>query len=475
MSQRGLGCFTFTALISGIITLAIIAGVWLVSGGSMFSSGRLNAQTGVAVLGGVQSHAQLGGKCAACHASPVATKTMDEHCQDCHTDIPTQLKDVHSLHGILTNGKASFSCRECHTDHRGATASLTILQIKNFPHQQLGYSLQAHGKNQDGSNFECGGCHPNGISRFDITVCVSCHQTIDAVYMTRHVAAFGTGCLSCHDGVDAYGKNFNHGAVPFQLTGKHVNLDCGACHGGARSIADLKAKSQECNSCHAKDDAHAGQLGTNCGSCHSTDGWIPATFDHSTTPFPLVGLHATVPCQGCHINNQFAATPSDCYACHAKDDKHNGQFGTDCSLCHSPAGWLPASFDHSKSAFPLTGAHVILQCTQCHVNNVFKGTPTDCVACHKDPAYHQGLFGTKCDTCHSTSAWSPARFDRTHAFPISHGNAGSCRDCHPQTLSGWTCYSCHSEAEMSAKHTDAGISNFNDCIACHPFGRTGGD
>jgi mono/diheme cytochrome c family protein len=28
-----------------------------------------------------------------------------------------------------------------------------------------------------------------------------------------------------------------------------------------------------------------------------------------------------------------------CIACHADKDKHNGQNGTDCSICHTPKGW----------------------------------------------------------------------------------------------------------------------------------------
>ena len=44
-------------------------------------------------------------------------------------------------------------------------------------------------------------------------------------------------------------------------------------------------------------------------------------------------------------------------------------FPTDCSLCHSTINWTGATFDHSKTTFPLTGAHVAAPCAQCHVNN----------------------------------------------------------------------------------------------------------
>ncbi|WP_267239352.1 hypothetical protein [Paludibaculum fermentans] len=32
--------------------------------------------------------------------------------------------------------------------------------------------------------------------------------------------------------------------------------------------------------------------------------------------------------------------------------------------------------------FPLTGAHVQTQCSLCHVNGVYKGTPQTCDGCH---------------------------------------------------------------------------------------------
>ena len=475
--QRGFGCFTFSAMVTGLVSLVIIAGVWLISGGRLFSPGGLNARIGLNALGGVLSHAQTGGNCAACHVSPFSMVTMDDRCQACHTDITTQLQDPHSLHGVLTMEKASFTCRDCHVDHRGATASLTLMTPTNFPHQILGYSLLAHKMNGDSSPFTCAECHPAGLASFDVKECYSCHQNLDTAFMSAHLAAFGTACLACHDGVDSYGKNFNHQAVTFSLTGKHISVDCGGYHDKARSIADLKSVPQDCYSCHARNDTHTGQLGTECGACHNSSGWIPATFDHSKSTFPLTGAHTTVHCQNCHPNSQFRGTPKDCFSCHAKSDAHNGQFGADCSLCHTTTAWLPANFDHSKTGFPLTGAHASLACTRCHVNNVFKGTPFDCVTCHTEPAYHKGLFGTQCDACHSTSHWSPAIFAGPHQFPLDHGRAGNCIDCHPNSLVEWTCYAgchAHDQVEVISKHQEKGINNVSDCIACHPTGG-GGD
>src|ERR1035441_10867998 len=41
-----------------------------------------------------------------------------------------------------------------------------------------------------------------------------------------------------------------------------------------------------------------------CSSDLTTD-WNGATFNHATTGFTLVGVHATQQCIGCHVNNNY--------------------------------------------------------------------------------------------------------------------------------------------------------------------------
>jgi hypothetical protein len=545
--NKPLGCLTAGGLIAGILTVLVVAGILLLWGGRLFSPGSLNAQAGDASVGGVQSHAGIGGRCAACHAAPWGSETMSDRCLACHTDVSPQLQDASSLHGALQVGTDHLSCNDCHPEHRGATAQLTLIDEQAFPHDATGYSLRGHQKRADGAAFTCADCHGAGLAEFDLLTCTTCHTGLDAVFMQDHLAAFGSDCLACHDGLDTYGPSFDHNRVAFALVGKHSALPCADCHTGAATIAELQATPQDCYACHQKDDAHDGQLGQNCAACHTPAGWQEATFDHaktafpltgkhadvacaqchadnvfqgtptdcyachqkddahdgqfgtdcaqchtpadwqkatfdhSQTAFPLVGKHADVACAQCHVDNVFQGTPQDCYACHQKDDAHDGQFGTDCARCHTPADWQQVTFDHAETAFPLTGAHLQVACTQCHVNNVFQGTPTDCSACHADPAYHAGLFGTDCASCHTTTAWSPAQFDGPHTFPINHGERGnsSCQTCHPDRLQAYTCYGCHEhqQASIVARHREEGITNIQDCVRCHPTGREeeGGD
>ena len=96
------------------------------------------------------------------------------------------------------------------------------------------------------------------------------------------------------------------------------------------------------------------------------------------------------------------------------------------------------------------------------------------MACHADPEFHAGLFPLTCADCHTTDGWAPARFDQAHTFPVAHGESGpsTCRTCHPERLSGYTCYECHEHepAEIAEEHLDEGISDFEDCVRCHPTG-----
>jgi hypothetical protein len=298
---------------------------------------------------------------------------------------------------------------------------------------------------------------------------------MDIAFTQSHVLAFGTDCLGCHDGVDTYGSDFSHSGFVFQLSGKHADVTCTKCHLDARTIADLQSAPQDCYSCHQQADAHNGAFGTDCAACHNPASWEDATFDHNLSAFKLEGEHAEVKCESCHKNNVFKGTPTDCFSCHQQDDEHNGQFGTDCAACHTPNDWEGASFDHTRSNFPLTGAHTQVECDACHKNGQFKGLDTTCLSCHAEPVEHAGQFGTDCVACHSTNAWSPATFNGKHTFPLDHGESGTvaCATCHPSTYTTYTCYGCHehNESNIASEHREEGISDFGNCVECHADGR----
>ncbi len=365
----------------------------------MFSAGGLNAETGQN-YGGVSSHAQIT-ECSACHAAPWSADSMADRCASCHTDIAAQMFDVARLHGIIMEKSGSLACRDCHPEHRGATAPLTDLSGNVFPHETLGFSLKYHQRKAGDEPFICADCHGEDVKIFASDSCQNCHGEMDIVFTKGHILSFGTDCLACHNGVDK--------------------------------------------------------------------------FDHNLAAFKLEGEHQKAACEDCHQNNLYKDTPSDCYSCHKNDDEHDGKFGTDCSACHFPNNWDDANFDHNKSDFPLTGAHVSLDCEACHKNGQFDGILSSCVSCHAEPVSHAGQFGKDCVACHNTNAWTPAQFSGEHTFPLDHGESGntSCVTCHPVGFKSYTCYGCHehNEANVSSKHREEGISNFENCMECHANGR----
>jgi hypothetical protein len=464
MDKTPFGFLTRSGYIAALVVILVVVVVTLAMGGVLFSPGGLNAVSG-APLGGASSHSSLTGQCNQCHVSFWSRTTMADRCLGCHTDVSTQRLNTSSLHGLLYQSNPSATCRNCHPDHHGPLAPLTVMDMSLFPHEAEGYSLAAHKLAMDGSPFTCKGCHAHYSIAFDQSVCTTCHAQLESAFIQTHSQDFGSACLNCHDGVDTYGRKFNHDLVAFNLIGKHAPLACAQCHIKARTLADLQNAPRDCFSCHNAQDAHQGRLATNCGGCHNPDGWTPALMDHNLASFKLVGLHVDVACSSCHIKNVYYGTPSDCLTCHRKDDPHKGQFGNqDCGACHTASGWTPSTYDHKLSTFKLIGKHVNVACDGCHVNGIFKGTPTACYACHQKDDPHKGQFGTTdCGLCHTPSAWKPAVFDHSR-FPLTNGHAVACARCHSNGIYvglSTACVSCHSEPAIHA-----GMFGTN-CASCH--------
>jgi len=405
MRNNRLGCLSGTGIAAALAAILVIAGYAYVRGGLMYNPGPLSTQ-GAQLLGGVTSHAEIGGECQACHTAPWEEATMTDRCVVCHTNIAEQMRNAATVHGTLFENDPSLECRHCHPEHRGATAPLTVMDEVPFPHEVVGFSLIAHQFTAAGEPFACDDCHQSDITTFALETCDACHRQMDLGFMTAHHLSFGSGCLDCHDGVDRLGSNFDHSIFSFQLTGKHADVACVQCHVNARSTVDFAAAPLDCYSCHQQDDAHSGRFGTACAACHSPSDWNDASFDHNLSNFPLTGAHVNVACENCHAGGQFQGLSTACASCHAEPAFHAGLFGTECAACHSTSAWTPAQFNGS----------------------------------HRFPLNHGG--GATCATCH------PASF-----------TTYTCYACHE-----------HEEGEVREEHLDEGINNFQNCMACHPNG-----
>ena len=447
-----LGCFSTTAIISALVTAAVIGGIIYANGKGMFNPGPLNAGSTGRMLGGVTSHAATGGNCEVCHTSFWGQDRMADRCGNCHTDMIGAMTNVAKAHVAMGEQGSNVACADCHPEHQGASAPQTTVSAKvTFPHEAVGYPLSGHQLTVKNEPFACEDCHTPHYGPYDQAGCVDCHREMDAAFTQAHLLSWGGDCLACHDGVDTYNKHFDHGKVPFTLSGQHVTVDCYTCHLDARSLTDLKNTPRDCYSCHRETDPHAGSLGADCTQCHTTQGWLPSTFDHAKmTSFALTGKHVDVACENCHADRQYAGTPTTCVECHT--DPHKGVNSADCEACHKTDGWTPA-FDHSKSKLPLSAGHADVACETCHPNRQYAGTSPGCYNCHGYPAWHGSAFGPNCQGCHTLNGWSPARYGLGHPwFNMSHGReegrgGGDCQTCHPSSIYEADCTTCHNSRD----------------------------
>jgi hypothetical protein len=400
-------------------------------------------------------------KCEKCHTpgtdgKPRYTGIPFGKCADCHADVH--------------HGSFPQPCEACHTT--GGWKKISLVGVdKNFDHAKTKYPLL--GKH---AAVDCGACHKGGDFKKEIPFakCTDCHLP------DPHNGQFqkrpdGIECSSCHT-VDTFKPSTfmakDHDTTDYPLKGKHFTVACGKCHIDKGKATVYKIKFAECTDCH--EDDHDGQFAgppnlNKCEKCHTVADWKPSTFTlkrHKDTRLALTGGHIAVPCADCHKEPEHPdAKPKPVVFYHWKDlscetchqDPHKGQFAKDmkapgpdgtpigCEACHSAKNWKDLTrFDHSKTSFPLVGAHRATACIDCHkppdmetqlVKADFTAAPSKCEACHDD--VHGKQFEkdgvTSCVDCHNTMKWKPSLFDhdKSTKFPLQglHQNV-PCAGCH---------------------------------------------
>lgn len=417
--------------------------------------------------------------CGQCHVNGRFAGTAKD-CFSCHqTDFQNTTNPNH------VTGNFSENCQVCHSSNAWTPA--------NFDHNLTAFPLSgAH------SAVDCARCHVNGRFAGTSKDCFSCHQTdFRNTTNPNHVAAgFPQECSTCHTSNAWQPSTFDHGRTAFPLVGAHSAATCAQCHVNGRFAGTAK----DCFSCHQTDFQNTTNpnhvtagFPQECSTCHTNNAWQPANFDHNRSRFPLTGAHLAVACNQCHVNNQYAGTSMDCFSCHqtAYERTTNpnhvaANFSQDCVSCHTTAAWQPSTFDHSRTRFPLLGAHVTTTCTQCHVNNRYAGTPTDCFACHQadfqrptNPNHVTLNFAHDCTACHTLNAWLPATFDHdSQYFRIYSGKHRekwqSCATCHVNATNYqfFECINCHEhdKTRMDDKHRNRQDYQYNSqaCYRCHP-------
>ena len=416
-----------------------------------------------------------------------------ESCASCHTD---------------PNNYASFSCVICHKDPE--TSNLHQL-VSGYTYQDNA-CLACHPTgdadmafNHDATQFpltgahkilDCIACHANGYAGTPIE-CKSCHlenftSTSDPDHQALHISE---DCKACHTTEPGWAPaRFDVHDDYYPLLGAHAAVanDCALCHNGSYNNTP-----NNCAGCHIDDyntttdpNHKLSQISQDCASCHGQAAWQPSTFNHDGMYFPIYsGKHNGVwmQCTECHKNPSNYAEFT-CVSCHQNpetNDVHTGVSGYNyndnaCLACH-PTGDADNAFDHNNTQFPLTGAHVNVDCISCHAAG-FEGTSTLCVDCHQldfngtTNPNHTGLgFATDCKQCHTTDpGWAPASMPNHNDYYVLNGAhagiANDCATCHngnynttPNTCAG--CHQADYDATTDPNHFQAHFPN--DCASCH--------
>ncbi len=439
------------------------------------------------------NHANITGNCAQCHAAGLsfanmAPPTLKEFpggspphipingapCEDCHS--PTQFTTFDGAtmdHAVV----ASLPCTTCHEAGLSFVGTPVVTTRPVAPHPSTG---------------DCSNCHS--------TTTWSGAGSLPANHIPLPAADAGN-CSLCHTNAGDYSV----------YTMNHVNItsNCAQCHGAGLSFANMAPPTLKeppigppahvpigtlaCELCHVPTDfatfsgtimRHAAVLGQACDSCHELgmawygepNLWVRPSADH----------HPGQDCgnSGCHTPmdkralRPLPARTQPTAAAPASARPRGGAVGAQGTVAGTPARLArhrAGAVDHSL----FTGA-----CISCHDGRLAVGEP---------PGHVGGA--SRCEFCHTTLAWLPARVDHTAMTPLPcttcHNGVQAigmprnhvatvlqCGECHG-TLA-WTpvrvdhsmfvgnCVRCHNNfgaVGMPASH----MSTRRDCAVCHRY------
>jgi hypothetical protein len=179
-------------------------------------------------------------ECKACHIKAAEDVKPSMECISCHLK-----DDAHAT-------RLGRDCASCHNVVKWKEKVLFDHALTRFP------LLGKHGP------LLCTACHADKSFASKGITCQSCH--IDE----HHAGQLGEtpACARCHTVQGWKFWQFDHDKeTEFPLTGKHQGLICSACHSKGRPP---KETTEECASCHARDDIHRGKFGRECSRCHVT-------------------------------------------------------------------------------------------------------------------------------------------------------------------------------------------------------------
>lgn len=412
--------------------------------------------------------------CIGCHRKDDTHKgRLGDNCAQCHNETNwKQAQFDHDKTRFPLRGKhAPVKCVECHRDnrYRDTPVACVACHRKDDTHKDR-FGERCEGCHVDQSwptitfdhdrdtkyplrgrhrQIKCESCHTSNAYKEKLASdCIACHRKDD-----KHQGTLGKACGDCHTERAWTVPRFDHDKTKFPLRGKHASEECKSCHKSLR-FADV---GKTCIDCHRKDDKHKGKLGIACGDCHTDRNWRDSRFDHDRTRFALDGRHRSARCESCHETPEFKKTPSQCFACHRREDKHEGQLGSECADCHNARGWKEAvRFDHARTRFPLVGLHLKVPCAKCHATPRYKDAKSDCYSCHERDDAHKRRLGTLCADCHNARDWKlwDYNHDRRTRFPLDGAHRRiKCEACHKRPVNDKptlpvACAACHAADDV---------------------------
>jgi Ni/Fe-hydrogenase subunit HybB-like protein len=296
---------------------------------------------------------------AAAHAGTVADPTEGDAkiCVACHPEIPEEFPQdrLRTPHNEVIHGEmADVACSDCH----GAVG---------------------HGFDPVSGGTIC----PMGV-------CLDCHQErkldselseCDICHVGSHEPVLAFACSTCHQSTETW-RVVGMVSHPVELVGGHAQAACTGCHPDADFSRDV---STQCGDCHEPpSDTH---YGADCEACHT-----PASFQDARMPdhpVALEGYHESAACAGCHPDGQ-ASPEYVCSNCHERPENH---LPGECSICHTPEGWVQSTSSIVNSTPPISHNQEGREnCWTCHdMTKQIVPAPSNhgdyineqCVLCHK--------------------------------------------------------------------------------------------
>ena len=370
-------------------------------------------------------------ECRACHTD-VHLGQITGPCEACHTaqsfHVPTYRHRNRSLFDFFAGRHVTATCEAC---HKPATRQFPAGRGTAIVFQADTRCVACHRDVHRGAlGSELHQLSPTMKRRFWLIVLVA--LVVAALWPRLAETQFETPNRAFHN------------ATAFKLEGKHLTLPCESCHLNGQ----YRGTPTTCYSCHwvrRKDDRFQTRLGTECESCHRPISWTAVRWDHGAQAgMPLNADHRLLGCESCHRTANFRSASLSCVSCHQKDfdrtqspNHRTAGFPATCESCHRPSdstwqGSVAGGFSHA-AVFPLVGNHATLACQSCHKNNVYRGTPRDCVGCHlpnytsaQNPNHVAASFPTTCESCHRPTdpQWRGTRLQSQRGVRLGR------RSCH---------------------------------------------